>query len=198
MYFPTLDRRAVKELTLPSQSLLERKAGWGQGHHSECWITWVAARGEVRGLCFRNRYFLLQLLLECFHPHSYMVRIFFNGFLFFTFDTELAFTGFYFFLLGEIKCRGMRSTWGAKSSKKKASIGNISVIKCIKQDGWGISFARSGNSVITEVLPPSLHLLVQFKLKPETEQIPLHNGFQCWSLRIKGLHCLEGLFPCLY
>lgn len=31
-------------------------------------------------------------------------------------------------------------------------------------------------------LPPPLHLLVRFKLKPETQQIPLHNGLPCWSL----------------
>lgn len=42
-----------------------------------------------------------------------------------------------------------------------------------------------------------LHLLVQFKLKPETLQIPLHNASQCSRLWIKGLHCLGGLFHCL-
>ena len=85
---------------------------------------------------FKNEHVLPQLLLECFHPYSYIVRIFFNGFLFFTFDTELAFSGFHFSLLGKIKSQGMGHTWGAKSRKKKASVCHISVIKCVKQDGW--------------------------------------------------------------
>lgn len=38
------------------------------------------------------------------------------------------------------------------------------------------------NTVVRIIHLPLLHLLVQFKLKPETLQIPLHNAFQCLRL----------------